>query len=130
MEELCFNTFKVTIVFLILSSSFAHNISIQYSLLKFFLRFKLLNSATLINFTPNDSKVFYIVNSNFRCRKSGSNVNVSFQRFENQGRKTIQMHMSVWLKSIGNLNVSNIRATIPSDHTYLAYLVRIIYHIL
>ena len=96
----------------------------------FFLRFKLLNSVTLINFTPYDSTVFYIVNSNFLCRKPGSNVNVSFQRFENQGRKTIHMHMLVWLKSIGNLNVSNIRATIPTDHTYLAYFVRIIYHIL
>ena len=96
----------------------------------FFLRFKLLNSVTLINFTPYDSTVFYIVNSNFFCRKAGSSVNVSFQRFENQGRKTIHMEMLVWLKSIGNLNVSNIRATIPTDHTYLAYFVRIIYHIL
>ena len=61
----------------------------------FFLRFKLLNSVTLINFTPYDSTVFYIVNSNFLCRKAGSNVNVSFQRFENQGRKTIHMHMLV-----------------------------------
>lgn len=95
----------------------------------FFLCFKLLNSVTLITLTPYDHAVFDIVNCFFFCRKPGSNVNVSFQRFENQGRKTIHMHMLVWLKSIGNLNISNIRATIPTDHTYLAYLVRIIYYI-
>ena len=95
----------------------------------FFLCFKLLNSVTLITLTPYDDAVFDIVNCFFFCRKPGSNVNVSFQRFENQGRKTIHMHMLVWLKSIGNLNISNIRATIPTDHTYLAYLVRIIYYI-
>ena len=94
-----------------------------------FLCFKLLNSVTLIILTPYDHAVFDIVNCFFFCRKPGSNVNVSFQRFENQGRKTIHMHMLVWLKSIGNLNISNIRATIPTDHTYLAYLVRIIYYI-
>ena len=95
----------------------------------FFLCFKLLNSVTLITLTPYDHAVFDIVNCFFFCRKPGSNVNVSFQHFENQGRKTIHMHMLVWLKSIGNLNISNIRATIPTDHTYLAYLVRIIYYI-
>ena len=95
----------------------------------FFLCFKLLNSVTLITLTPYDHAVFDIVHCFFFCRKPGSNVNVSFQRFENQGRKTIHMHMLVWLKSIGNLNISNIRATIPTDHTYLAYLVRIIYYI-
>ena len=94
-----------------------------------FLCFKLLNSVTLITLTPYDHAVFDIVNCFFFSRKPGSNVNVSFQRFENQGRKTIHMHMLVWLKSIGNLNISNIRATIPTDHTYLAYLVRIIYYI-
>ena len=38
--------------------------------------------------------------------------------------------MLVWLKSIANLNLGHLRPNIPSDHTYLAYLVRLIYDIL
>ena len=52
----------------------------------FFLGFKFLNSVTLINFTPYDSTVFYIVNSNFLCRKAGSNVNVAFKRHIDIGK--------------------------------------------
>ena len=37
------------------------------------------------------------------------------------------MYMLVWLKSLTNINASNLRTTIPDDHTYLAYLVRVIF---
>ena len=69
----------------------------------------------------------FILNYNSVLRKPGSNVNVSFHRFENQGRHSVHMHMLFWLKSLINVNVSNLRATIPDDHTYLAYLVRLIF---
>ena len=58
-----------------------------------------------------------------------SNINVAFHRFENQDRHTVHMHMLIWLKNLGTVNLNHLRATIPNDHTYLLYLVKIVFHL-
>ena len=60
-------------------------------------------------------------------RKNTSNVNISFHRFENQGRHTVHMHLLVWLQNLGSINLDRVRATVPNDDSQLAYLVRIVY---
>ena len=57
-----------------------------------------------------------------------SNVNVSFHRFENQGRHTVHMYLLAWLKHLGSINLDRIGATAPNDDSQLAYLVRTVYH--
>ena len=58
-----------------------------------------------------------------------SNINVAFHRFENQDRHTVHMHMLICLKNLGTVNLNHLRATIPNDHTYLLYLVKIVFHL-
>ena len=36
----------------------------------------------------------------------------------------MHIHMLVWLNNIQNVDLDYIRATIPKDNTFLAYLVR------
>ena len=49
---------------------------------------------------------------------------LEFQHFENQDRHTVHIHMLVWLNKIQNIDLDHIRATVPKDNTFLAYLVR------
>ena len=58
-----------------------------------------------------------------------SNINVAFHRLENQDCHTVHMHMLIWLKNLGTVNLNHLRATRPNDHTYLSYLVKIIFHL-
>ena len=60
-------------------------------------------------------------------RRNRSNVQLLFQRFENQGRHTVHTHMLVWLKEVTNIDVDHIRASVPKDNTFLAYLVSLLY---
>ena len=62
-------------------------------------------------------------------RTKTSNVNVSFHRFENQDRHSVDMQMLIWLKHLESVNINDICATIPNDHTYLSYLVRPIFNL-
>ena len=52
-----------------------------------------------------------------------SNVLTVFFRFEYQKRRTIHLHMLVWLKCISDINVNGLSATIPTDNEDLAFLV-------
>ena len=63
----------------------------------------------------------------FYYRKDNPNANVSFHRFENQGCHTVHIHMLVWLKSVKQVDMDRIRASIPSDVSYVAYLVRLFF---
>lgn len=51
------------------------------------------------------------------------NVSCVFFRFEYQKRRTIHLHMLVWLKSISNIKLSLLSATIPEDDEEMAFLV-------
>ena len=52
------------------------------------------------------------------------NLNVYFHRFEKQGGHTVHTHMLVWVKEIERINLNQIKASIPNDHSLLVYLVR------
>lgn len=84
------------------------------------------------NFFHSPQKFLQYKYSSLRLcyRKSTSNVNVSFHRFENRGRHTIHMHLLVWLENLGTINLDRIRASIPDDYSRLAYLVRAKYYFL
>ena len=56
-----------------------------------------------------------------RCKRR--NVNVCFQRFEDQDRHAIHTHILVWIQSLGRINYNQFKASIPKDHSLLAYLV-------
>ena len=60
-------------------------------------------------------------------RRNRSNVQLLFQQFKNQGRHTVHTHMLVWLKEVTNIDVDHIRASVPKDNTFLAYLVSLLY---
>ena len=63
--------------------------------------------------------------NNFRHNRS--NVELLFQRFENQDRHTVHTHLLVWLKEVANIDVDHIRVSIPKDNTFLVYLVSLLY---
>ena len=52
------------------------------------------------------------------------NVSIEFHRFENQDRHTVHIHMLAWLNKIQSIDIDHIRATVPKDTSFLAYLVR------
>ena len=60
-------------------------------------------------------------------RHMRSNVTLLFNRFENQDRHTVHTHLLVWLKEAANIDIHHIRASIPKDNTFLAYLVSLLY---
>lgn len=51
------------------------------------------------------------------------NVKTFFYRFEFQQRRTVHLHMLVWLKNPAQTQHQFLRADIPSTHPHLAYLV-------
>ena len=63
----------------------------------------------------------------FYFKKDNPNANVSFHWFENQEHPIVHMHMLVWLKSLKQVNMNRIRASIPSDDSYVEYLVRLFF---
>ena len=68
--------------------------------------------------THNDHHVFYNKKDKQPC-----NVRCVFFRFEYQQRRTIHIHMVVWLKNIANINLNLLSATIPEDDEDLGFLV-------
>ena len=59
---------------------------------------------------------------NMEKQQSG-NVRCVFFRFEYQNRRSIHLHMLVWLKHISLINLNLLSATVPNDMEQLAFLV-------
>ena len=66
----------------------------------------------------NDKHILY----DCKHKKCG-NVQCVFYRYEYQNRRSIHLHMLVWLRNIVNININRISATIPTYDEELAFLV-------
>ena len=73
------------------------------------------------------TRIILSILTNSFYRKKTLNIIVSFQRFENQDRHTIHLHMLLWLENFASVNSNHKRASIPTNHRYLGYLVRLIW---
>lgn len=58
----------------------------------------------------------------FHDKDNINNMQCVFFRFEFQNRNSIHIHMLVWLKSCGKLNLNLLSATIPEDDEEEAFL--------
>ena len=55
--------------------------------------------------------------------KKSNNVSCVFYRFEYQQRRTIDLHMLVWLKSCTELHLNQFNASVPEHNIHDAFLV-------
>ena len=68
--------------------------------------------------THSDKYIFH----DQKLKKPG-NVSCTFFRFEYQNRRTIHLHMLVWLRNVSHINMNALSATIPEYDEELAFLV-------